>query len=303
MLLVLDYTQLNSEAAEKVKNDVDSFAQIKGLDSLYILVNKVDMRRSEHDMSPEEVIEFVRRKFNIKQDTDRVFEVSATRAAYVSNFMAELEQIEARGDVPEISELKTLKPLAMQAYGDFWQRRIKTLSIDQIKEDSQIIWEESGFDSFLNKSVLALLRKILPSIVISALNLALSVLKDLQNRIKSRRNSLSSDVNKVQKEIDHLVNDIKKLEESNQKLRQDIGSKDLVEKYGECVGRYFQDYSAIVVNFIEQDIQTALDRYVFEIENFLKGVKNELEQSIKIRSQDVQVQAQLQKECDLLLKT
>ena len=143
----------------------------------------------------------------------------------------------------------------------------------------------------------------MPSIVISALNLALSVLKDLQNRIKSRRNSLSSDVNKVQKEIDHLVNDIKKLEESNQKLRQDIGSKDLVEKYGECVGRYFQDYSAIVVNFIEQDIQTALDRYVFEIENFLKGVKNELEQSIKIRSQDVQVQAQLQKECDLLLKT
>jgi GTPase Era involved in 16S rRNA processing len=139
VLLVLDYTQLNSEAAEKVKNDVDSFAQIKGLDSLYILVNKVDMRRSEHDMSPEEVIEFVRRKFNIKQDTDRVFEVSATRAAYVSNFMAELEQIEARGDVPEISELKTLKPLAMQAYGDFWQRRIKTLSIDQIKEDSQII--------------------------------------------------------------------------------------------------------------------------------------------------------------------
>lgn len=497
VLLVLDYTQLNSEAAEKVKNDVGSFVEMKGVDALYILVNKVDMRRSDYDMSPEEVIEFVQNKFNIKQDSDRVFEVSATRAAYVSNFMAELEQIEARGDVPEISKLNTLKPLAMQAYGDFWQRRIKTMSIDQIKEDSQIIWEESGFDSFLNKSVLALLRKILPSIVISALNLALSVLKDLQNRIKSRRNSLSSDVNKVQEEIDHLVNDIKKLEESNQNLRQDIGSKttklnerikeladeskrkvqeeikklfeqrewdeaniiekfgkaiivpisfviktlkrkeylktgklqfdtkidsenfisslhkvvidlvenqkitlvaevnhkfdklkkiiksefdannspiravlnrmnkalnldltfpeinaeyynfnapvcdaveykinytinerfilfglipmwwyipvtkqktvwevrasDLVEKYGECVGRYFQDYSAIVVNFIEQDIQTALDRYVFEIENFLKGVKNELEQSIKIRSQDVQAQAQLQKECDLLL--
>jgi GTPase SAR1 family protein len=45
VLIVLDFTQLKNEAAEKVKQDVQRVIDIRGKDNLYVLVNKIDQRR------------------------------------------------------------------------------------------------------------------------------------------------------------------------------------------------------------------------------------------------------------------
>jgi hypothetical protein len=45
VLIVLDFTQLKNEAAEKVKQDVQRVIELRGKESLYVLINKVDQRR------------------------------------------------------------------------------------------------------------------------------------------------------------------------------------------------------------------------------------------------------------------
>lgn len=51
VLIVLDFTQLNNEAAEKVKKQVQPIIELIGKDNLYVLVNKVDQRRKGDKLS------------------------------------------------------------------------------------------------------------------------------------------------------------------------------------------------------------------------------------------------------------
>lgn len=92
VLIVLDFTQLKNEAAEKVKTDVEKVIKLRGKENLYVLINKVDQRR-DTDMSPEQVKQFVAAEFGIvhADNKNRVFEVSARRAFTSANFLQELQ--------------------------------------------------------------------------------------------------------------------------------------------------------------------------------------------------------------------
>lgn len=78
VLIVLDFTQLKNEAAEKVKTDVQKVIELRGKENLYVLINKVDQRR-DSDMSPKQVQQFVAAEFGVGDvdDKNRVFEISA----------------------------------------------------------------------------------------------------------------------------------------------------------------------------------------------------------------------------------
>lgn len=92
VLIVLDFTQLKNEAAEKVKQDVQRVIDLRGKESLYVLINKVDQRR-DGDMKPEQVQQFVAAEFGIGEvgNINRVFEISARRAFTSANFLMELQ--------------------------------------------------------------------------------------------------------------------------------------------------------------------------------------------------------------------
>ncbi len=93
VLIVLDFTQLKNEAAEKVRKDVEEVIKLRGENNLYVLINKVDQRR-EGDMSPEQVQQFVAAEFGIGDADNKnlVFEISARRAFTSANFLVELQQ-------------------------------------------------------------------------------------------------------------------------------------------------------------------------------------------------------------------
>lgn len=69
VLLILDFTQLRTEAAEKVKQDVQRVIELRGKENLYVLINKVDQRR-KGDMTPEQVQQFVAAELKIG-DSDK----------------------------------------------------------------------------------------------------------------------------------------------------------------------------------------------------------------------------------------
>ncbi|BAY73287.1 hypothetical protein NIES23_61150 (plasmid) [Trichormus variabilis NIES-23] len=90
VLIVLDFTQLKNEAAERVKKDVQKVIDLRGKDNLYVLINKVDQRH-DGDMTPEQVQQFVAAEFGIGGTGNRnhVFEISARRAFTAANFIIE----------------------------------------------------------------------------------------------------------------------------------------------------------------------------------------------------------------------
>ena len=216
ILLVLDYTQLNADAAEKVKRDVDEVTLIKGRESIYILVNKIDLRKKKEDMTKEQVLEFVSNKFGIEASTDRVFEISASRAAYASNFRSELN---LKPNVRDPQLMETAELLARQAFGDMWEDEFPEATIERMIKASDRSWSKSGFADFLEKAIGALMSQAAPLTLFNALNDVRSRLTALQNSINLQKNAFGQDIQKLQGQIAELERDLTILIDCQNKLK------------------------------------------------------------------------------------
>ena len=219
ILLVLDYTQLNAEAAENVRSDVDKVSEIKGKDSIYILVNKIDLRKSKKDMTKEQVLEFVQNKFDIQGSSDRVFEISASRAAYASNFRSEYRM---NPDIDEPQSMETAEMLARQAFGDMWEDEFPEASMGRMLKAADRIWSKSGFADFLERAIAVLIAQAAPRTLSSALNDASGRLTELQNYTNLQKGSFGQDVAKLKAAIDALENDLRKLNDCRDNLKVEV---------------------------------------------------------------------------------
>ena len=224
VLIVLDFTQLKNEAAEKVKKDVQRVIGLRGKDNLYVLVNKVDQRR-DGDMSPEQVRDFVAAEFGIGEagDKSRVFEISARRAFTSANFLMELQQFP---DV-EVGDLKTVRALAQEVFGIDWEEELEDASMGELQRKAKKLWEKSGFEPFLNDSITALMREAAPRCMNSALNIARTHLVELHNDVKLRYSAVNEDAQKIKDEIEFLNKDLSQLEWYLNDLEEEI---DLTKK-------------------------------------------------------------------------
>ena len=220
ILLVLDFTQLNTEASEKVKSDVDEVAEIRGIESIYVLINKIDLRKQK-DMTKEQVLEFVNSKFGIEASTDRVFEISASRAAYASNFRAELRLNPSISD-PKL--MKTSEPLARQAFGDMWEDEFPEATIERMIKASDRIWSKSGFTEFLEKAIAALMAQAAPLALLNALNDVRSRLTTFQASISLQKNSLGENIQTLQGQIAELERDLTTLVNCQNKLKTKVNT-------------------------------------------------------------------------------
>jgi hypothetical protein len=220
VLLVLDFTQLNTDASEKVKRDVDEVAKIKGLESIYILINKIDMRK-EKDMTKEQVLEFVNSKFGIEASTDRVFEISASRAAYSSNFRAELCLNPSISD-PKL--MKTSEPLARQAFGDMWEDIFPEASMKSMEKAADKIWGKSGFAEFLEKAIEALMAQAAPLTLFKALYEVRERLQALQDSINVQKNTFGQNIQILQGQIAELERDLTILVDCQNKLKSQVNT-------------------------------------------------------------------------------
>ena len=219
ILLVLDFTQLNTDASDKVKSDVDEVAKIKGLESIYILINKIDMRK-EKDMTKEQVLEFVNSKFGIEASTDRVFEISASRAAYSSNFWNEQKK-----GFTNPQDMKTSDLLGGQYYGDSWFKKFqKKVNMADMEEAATDVWNESGFAEFLEKAIDALMAQAAPLTLFKALYEVRERLTALQNSINLQKNAFGKDIQTLQGQIAALERDLTILVDCQNKLKTQVNT-------------------------------------------------------------------------------
>lgn len=217
VLIVLDFTQLKNEAAEKVKKDVQRVIYLRGKESLYVLINKVDQRR-DGDMKPEQVQQFVAAEFGIGNvgDINRVFEISARRAFTSANFLMELQQ---RPDV-EVSKLETSRSLAQEVFGIDWEEDLKEATVEELIKKAERLWKKSGFDPFLNGAINALMAEAAPRCIVSALKISLARIAELQDDVQLRRSAMAQDEEKVKFEVTALETDLQSLEDCRQRLQE-----------------------------------------------------------------------------------
>jgi GTPase Era involved in 16S rRNA processing len=209
VLIVLDFTQLRTETAQQVKKDVERVIQLRGKENLYVLINKVD-QRTEGDMTPEQVRQFVAAEFGIGDsgETNRVFEIAARWAFCATNFLLELQQYPSL----ELAQMTTARALAQQALGARWEAKLNRASVEDLQDEAEYLWEESGFAPFVEKAINTLMERAAPRCMKSALNIAYSRLIQLQEDVQLRGSAIAQDEEKLRLEIGALEADLHRLE-------------------------------------------------------------------------------------------
>lgn len=213
VLIVLDFTQLKTEAAEKVRRDVQKVISLRGIDNLYVLINKVDQRRSG-DMTSTEVRQFVSAEFGLLSK-NQIFEVAARWAFSAASFLLELQQ----NPQISISEMKTAPALAQEVYGIDWEEELAESTVEELEKKAKRLWKKSGFPPFLDEAITALMERAAPKSMRSSLEIARQRLRELHNGIAVQNSDIAKDEKKLRQEIEALDADLKRLELCRTRMR------------------------------------------------------------------------------------
>lgn len=217
VLIVLNFTGLNSKAEEDVKKDVQKVIDLRGKENLYVLVNKVDQRK-DGDMTPEQVRQFVAAEFGLDdaKNTDRVFEISARWAFSAINFLVEAEL----SPDAEVAQMKSARSLAQDVFPLDWEEELEETTIAQLQKKAEKLWKKSGFDPFLEKAIDALMKEAAPRCINSSLNVARGRLVELIEDMQIRSRAIDEDGEKLRSEVIALEADMQSIESCRNSLQE-----------------------------------------------------------------------------------
>lgn len=146
VIAVLNYTQLNSDSDEELRNeisDIASFAEGR----LYAFVNRID-ERGHNDPDISTIIQIVSKLLPESIPLDRIYPVSAQKA-----FLGEVVQtfIQEEGQLPNPQAHPWFVQFAEGFYGRRWERA--TQDPEQVLKDAREYWEESHFSDPLKRVI------------------------------------------------------------------------------------------------------------------------------------------------------
>jgi hypothetical protein len=265
VLIVLDFTQLNNEAAETIKRQIQPIIESIGSNNLYVLINKIDQRRPG-DMTSEQVKEFVIAdlKLNPEDDHNHVFEVAAVRAFTATKFLLEVQQ----NPGIQLLQIKSLTSLAQEVLGIDWDEELEDINIEILSKKAQKLWHKSGFAPFIDSAIAALMTNAAPQCLNNALNLSRNHLLAIKDDLNLRNNAISQDTAKIQSEIQALKTDLSYLESCRDRLSSIADIKIKLQQNLEGLLAQLKTEAAV------------------DVENFFAG--EEYEQADAIKKADIQ---------------
>ena len=218
VLVVLDFTQLNTKAAEEIKQAVQSVIEVRGVENLYVLVNKIDQRREGDPMTSERIQQFIESDLGLREAgyTNHIFEIAARRAFSASSFMQELEQnLEAKPQA-----MQAAHSLAQEVFGIDWEEELEDATAEGLRRKAERLWQKSGFAPFLEKAISALMAEAAPRCMEAALILSGDRLKRLRNDVILRSTAMNADEKKLRVEVGALEESLRELADCRQTLQQ-----------------------------------------------------------------------------------
>ncbi|MFG3252961.1 dynamin family protein [Streptomyces sp. NPDC048172] len=252
ILVVLDFTKLNSTAAVEIKETMGPALSVLRRDQLFAVVNKVDQRRvADGDMTRDQLRDFVIHDLDLVDDAqaaDRVFEMVAVRALLAARVLDEIKEVEARrpgsfdprtsGDVQALYEL---------VHSFEWEELLAEASVDDVRKLAERARAKSGLDDFLRQAITVLRSQAGSRVLRGALHRALAGMSELAADVQLRRAALETSREAVADEIGRLDEDLRTVAEIRTELDNTAAVADkLRAKVGKILRKAQKECARIV---------------------------------------------------------
>ena len=214
ILVVLDYTQLNTEASEELEWLLDAVSKImRG--RIFVLVNKFDERTSRDPDAAETKTHICADVLNGVVDPEHVFPVSAQRAYLASRALDALARnraLPSADDEPWVDDFRKL-------VFPFDSEKLEDLT--EVNRVAGSLWTESGFEPMLNNVVVAAQQRAGELVLQSTLEKLTQYGADIEDHLELSARSLTT-------KVEGLENTIRSMSESIQaaeKVRSDFDTR------------------------------------------------------------------------------
>jgi hypothetical protein len=182
-----------------------------------------------------------------------VFEIAARWAFCATNFLLELQQHPSL----DIAQMTTARALAQQALGARWEAKLNRVSVEDLRDEAEYLWEESGFAPFVEKAINALMERAAPRCMKSALNIAHGRLMELHKDVQARGSLIAEHEEKLRLEVGALEADLHSLEVCRTQLIEVDKIKTHVHNELNRILEVFQEQATVSIEtfFIEEEYQ------------------------------------------------
>ncbi|CAF0949771.1 unnamed protein product, partial [Didymodactylos carnosus] len=227
VMIVFDFSNLNSKAEHEITNEVNAIRKSKlygtqeknkNNNNLYALINKVDQRDEDKDMSASDTKKWISTKFNI--DEHKVYETSSKNALLARSFLTEYQMIKENAlskvttekDASNIThetlieETKTYRQFIKHG-GALLEKHLKKMSVNDLLEEADEVWQGSGFTAFLKNIITETMKVVAPDCLCRALKECRSYTQEYYEKILFRQRGLNIETNDLHRELDKLNNE------------------------------------------------------------------------------------------------
>lgn len=219
VLLVLDYTQINSEAEAKIREQISGVLEYSPDENFFVVANKIDQRRN--GMSFEDIGRFVEADLGIEgiAESERLFETSAIQALKASQCS---QSVNGEDEIDWDNEilLEFLKELT-----NLWKRELDELKAlpegkarERLTRNSNSLWQSSGFEEFVDGVVGYLFHRVGKEILRTSCDVSSAALNQVREIVELRVGGLHADEETLKQNLDELRTEKKKLAKTRTKL-------------------------------------------------------------------------------------
>lgn len=181
VMIVLDYTQLNSDAEKDVKEQIDKIPSIQK-SRLFALVNKFDQKNANSDSADSVRQHIFNKLLKDKIELDNIYAVSAQDAYLASRLLTCLAQT----GKPAYQDQSWVADFAQKMYGRRPQENYESASIEELHSDIKELQDDSRMNEPM-QNVIINMQKNAPLIAMqSALAESKQVFDDLHNTLDIR---------------------------------------------------------------------------------------------------------------------
>jgi GTPase Era involved in 16S rRNA processing len=260
VLLVLNFTELRAEAAERIKAEVQKVIRTRSQENLYVLVNKIDERRPG-DIDTEMVKQFVAHNLKLA-NTERVFEVSARQAFCANDFLRQSSL-----NSQDVKDSKPAQALAREVWPVDWEDELEDINVEKLQKKAVKLLEKSKFTPFLEEAINVILLQVAPRCMEFALNFCLNHLDDLCNHAKNDLSYINSDAKKLQQAIDNIKKELSSLTACRRSLDEEVAQakKQINETINASLEKLQQDVKKELDKFFSDYLWDSLRRFVTNI--------------------------------------
>ena len=248
VLVILDYTQLNTEASEELEMLIDAVSGIMA-DRIFVLVNKYDQRRANDAYGNADVLRkhIAADTMKGKVDPEHVYPVSAQHAYLASRA---LEDLKRRGRLPSPADEAWVSDFAKEAFSSR-DRETGPSDPERAREEAEALWLDSKFEALLKDVVVASQNRA----ATLALQSALGKLQEYGSKIEDH---LNSTVGSLTENIETLQEAIRSMSENTQNaetIKAQINST--ANTATNAIKKKIDQEMAIVKKSIKKDTENA----------------------------------------------